>query len=307
MEIHKNTNKQMNDLLNEARHEKPVMNLMEVEGIIARGKYTPAGGGTGFHIGMNNLIVVCGIVVSSFLAYMALKVDKGDLVTSEISAQHKINSAAENNLSNAVLSPAVDQSENIVSAPVTEKKEPAIKSADREMPVQNQNTLLASNKNMVASASESDEEISIPVAAKIPSGEYVITFNYAGQDIRMKLLGDEVSEFSVDGNPISSDQYNDFDDILSEGKNYLIGNTHAAEGASSLNLIRFFDGQLRSDKILTKEVQYHFELTSSLLMINSEVQSDDIFKKYRKLYESKTGKSITEGSVYKFERGARSE
>src|SRR6185436_13933083 len=75
MEIHKNTNRQLNELFNEARHEKPVMDLKEVEKIISDGKFTPASSNKAFRIGINNLIVVSGILVSSFLAYMALKVD----------------------------------------------------------------------------------------------------------------------------------------------------------------------------------------------------------------------------------------
>jgi hypothetical protein len=48
MEIHKTTNKQLNDLFNEARQEKPVMNLKEVDQVIKDGKYTPSGGSRGF-------------------------------------------------------------------------------------------------------------------------------------------------------------------------------------------------------------------------------------------------------------------
>ena len=307
MEIHKNTNKQLNDLLNEARHEKPVMNLKEVENIIAEGKYTPAAGNRGFHIGMNNLIVLCGIVVSSFLAYMALKVDKGDIVNI---AQPKTEMATQTTSTpvNQAQSDLIAQGTVPASQPVVENKsdkKSAAAAAENIRPKQNPATLLASNENIVAPAEE--EHMAAPVASKMPSGEYVITFNYAGQDIRMKLVGDEVSEFFVDGHAVPADQYGDFDDILSEGKNYLIGNTHDAEGSSSLNLIKYFDSQLRADKILDKEVQYKFELSSSQLIVNGEVRSEELFKKYKGLYESKTGKTITDGSVYKFERGARSE
>jgi hypothetical protein len=307
MEIHKNTNKQLNDLLNEARHEKPVMNLKEVENIIAQGKYTPAAGNRGFHIGMNNLIVLCGIVVSSFLAYMALKVDQGDLVNV---------SQPKTEMSGNTVTAPVNQAQTTIENPVkvetpspvvenTIDKKSVSSASDKTRPIQNPATLIASNEKIVAS--EKDEDVAVPVASKMPSGEYVITFNYAGQDIRMKLVGDEVAEFFVDGHAVPADQYGDFDDILSEGKNYLIGNTHDAEGSSSLNLIKYFDGQLRSDKILDKEVQYKFELSSSQLIVNGEVRSEDLFKKYKGLYEAKTGKTITEGSVYKFERGAKSE
>ncbi|MCX6275120.1 MAG: hypothetical protein NTV09_07925 [Bacteroidetes bacterium] len=307
MEIHKNTNKQLNDLLNEARHEKPVMNMKEVEGIINQGKYTPSAASRGFHIGMNNLIVLAGIVVSSFLTYMALKVDKGDLMSAppksntEVAVGTSVNEASKNILSsnNVVGVPA--------ALPLVNNGASAVKTSDRVQPKQNPSTLLASNKNLAATLNESDEDMSAPVAAKMPSGEYDITFNYAGQAIKMKLVGDEVAEFLVDGNVIPAEQYGDFDDILAEGKNYLIGNTHAEEEGSSLNLIKFFDGQLRADKILDKEVRYHFELSSSNLTIDGQPQSNDFFKKYKGLYESKTGKTITEGSVYKFERGAKSE
>lgn len=307
MEIHKNTNKQLNDLLNEARHEKPVMNMKEVEGIINEGKYTPSGAGRGFHIGMNNLIVLAGIVVSSFLTYMALKVDKGDLMSappkanSEMVVAPSVNNTPKNILSSnsVVAEPA--------ALPLANTSNSAAKASDRVQPKQNPSTLLASSKNIAATLKDSDEDMSAPVAAKVPSGEYDITFNYAGQDIKMKLVGDEVAEFVVDGNVIPADQYGDFDDILAEGKNYLIGNTHAESEGSSLNLIKFFDGQLRADKILSNEVRYHFELSSSQLTIDGQPQSKDFFKKYKGLYESKTGKTITEGSVYKFERGAKSE
>lgn len=316
MEIHKNTNKQLNDLLHEARHEKPVMNLKEVEEIISKGKYTPAGSNRGFHIGMNNLIVVCGIVVSSFLAYMALKVDKGDLAANapvvsqsagnELSGQ----SAQEQKLSSSEISatPALSSNENTTST-TQQGQSSTLKTSDRVQPKQNSTTLLASaDKHLVAANDVKPEENSTaPVASVMPSGEYVITFNYDGQDIRMKLVGDEVSEFFVDGHAIPASQYGDYDDILSEGKNYLIGNTHNENGSSSLNLIKYFDSQLRNDKILKDEVQYKFELSSSQLTVNGQVQSNELFNKYKGLYEAKTGKTITDGSSYKFERGAKSE
>jgi hypothetical protein len=305
MEIHKTTNKELNDLFNEARHEKPVMNIKEVDQVIKDGKYTPSGAGHGFHIGMNNLIVVCGIVVSSFLAYMALKVDQGDLgntmnaPTTEVATEAPV----------SVQSNPLQLSESINTAPVTkDKKEPALKASARIQPKQNPATLVASaDNNIVTADNDNDEMIAAPVTAKMPSGEYLITFNYAGQDISMKLIGDEVSEFFVDGHSIPAEQYNDYDDILAEGKNYLIGNTHEEGNSSSLNLIKYFDAQLRADNILDSEVQYKFELSSSQLVVNGAVQSTDVFKKYKGLYESKTGKTITEGSVYKFERGAKSE
>jgi len=305
MEIHKTTNKELNDLFNEARHEKPVMNLKEVGQVITDGKYTPSAASHGFHIGMNNLIVVCGIVVSSFLAYMALKVDQGDL-------GNAVNPATTEQLASespvSVQTNPLQQTEINTAAVTKVKKEPAIKTSDRIQPKQNPATLVASaDNNIVAADNESDEAIVAPVSAMMPSGEYLITFNYAGQDISMKLVGDEVSEFFVDGHSIPAEQYGDFDDILAEGKNYLIGNTHEEGNSSSLNLIKYFDSQLRADNILDSEVQYKFELSSSQLVVNGAVQTNDVFKKYKGLYESKTGKTITEGSVYKFERGAKSE
>lgn len=307
MEIHKTTNKQLNDLFNEARQEKPVMNLKEVDQIIKDGKYTPSAGSHGFHIGMNNLIVVCGIVVSSFLAYMALKVDQGELGTA---VDHQTQQVAEAPVSSQQSAVQLMDSKPAVEAaqPAKSHKEPALKASDRTQPKQNPSTLLASaDKEVIPAEVPTDEAIVAPVASKMPSGEYVITFNYAGQDISMKLVGDEVSEFEVDGHAIPADQYSDYEDILSEGKNYLIGNTHAETGSSSLNLIKYFDSQLRADRILDSEVQYKFELSSSQLVVNGTVQSNELFKKYKGLYESKTGKTITEGSSYKFERGAKSE
>ena len=308
MEIHKTTNKQLNDLFNEARQEKPVMNLKEVDQVIKEGKYTPSAGSRGFHIGMNNLIVVCGIVVSSFLAYMALKVDQGDLgnAIDPVATQQASETAVTHQ-------PAITLNTESVPAtdavnPAANQKEPALKSADRVQPKQNPATLLASADNkVIPSETKTDEIVETPVAAKMPSGEYIITFNYTGQDISMKLVGDEVSEFFVDGHSIPAEQYNDYEDIIAEGKNYLIGNTHSEEGSSSLNLIKYFDAQLRADNILTNEVQYKFELSSSQLVVNDAVQTNEVFKKYKGLYESKTGKTITEGSSYKFERGAKSE
>ena len=311
MEIHNNSNKQLNDLLGEARREKPVMNFNDVEKIISEGKYIPTGGNRGWHIGMNNMIVLCGIVVSSFLAYMALKVDKGDLVNSTSpSVEQKI---VENGTDAGLLaSDSKDaKSDEMVTTPVSsasEQAQPVSKSAERIRPKQNSSTLLASSDNhIVSDPNEAEENVVTPVAAKMPSGEYIITFNYEGQDIRMKLVGDEVSEFFVDGKAISSDQYGDFDDILAEGKNYLVGNIHEEEGSSSLNLIKYFDSELRRDHILDKEVQYEFELSSSQLIVNNVLQPGEIFKKYKGLYEDRTGKVITKGSVYKFERGAKSE
>jgi hypothetical protein len=303
MEVHKNTNKQLSDLLNEARHEKPVMNLKEVESIISQGKYTPAAGNRGFHIGMNNLIVVCGIVVSSFLAYMALKVDSGDMVSStSVPANTGVVSSNQGTSQTALqIQPAP------VTAPAVETAKNTSAAANRTQPQQNPATLSASADNMVVTESESDESMAAPVANKMPSGEYQITFNYAGQDIRMNLEGEEISEFYIDGNPVSESQYGDYEDILAEGKNYLIGNTHAEAGSSSLNLIKYFDSELREDKILADEVRYTFELTSSELIIQGKVQTEDMFKKYKSLYETKTGKTVTSGSVYKFERGAKSE
>jgi|GEM_PF-4095330 len=304
MEIHKNTNKQLNDLLHEARHEKPVMNLKEVENIISEGKYAPAGGSRGFHIGMNNMIVVCGIVVSSFLAYMALKVDSGELTT-PVSTP----SQAEVAMSQPASQPAVVPSVAVpANNTLTETRKPAAKPLDRVQPKQNPATLLASaSENLVATDNGSGAENVEPVVENVPIVEYTITFNYNGQDVSMKLVGDKISEFSVDGHAVTSDQYSDYADILAEGKNYIIGNTHAEKNSSSLNLIKYFDGQLRSDNILNNQVHYLFELTSSQLIVNGNVQPDEIFKKYRGLYESKTGKKVTEGSVYKFERGAKSE
>ena len=308
MEIHKTTNKELNDLFNEARQEKPVMDFKEVDQVIKDGKYTPVGGSSGFHIGMNNLIVICGIVVSSFLAYMALKVDHGDLGMAVDPAATNQNTQAaiiEQDNSSQVSNLNLTQ-ENI--KPAVENKEPVLKASDRVQPKQNPNTLVASAENdVIVAESENDEDVAAPASANMPRGEYLITFNYAGQDVSMKLVGDEVSEFFVDGHAIPAEQYGDFDDILAEGKNYLIGNTHDKGGSSSLNLIKYFDEQLRGDKILDKEVQYKFELSSSQLIVNGGVQTDDLFKKYRGLYESKTGKTITAGSVYKFERGAKSE
>jgi hypothetical protein len=307
MEIHKTTNKELNDLFNEARHEKPVMNLKEVDQVIKDGKYTPAAATHGFHIGMNNLIVVCGIVVSSFLAYMALKVDQGDLGTA-VPATTELTSEAPPLIKADPLQQPDLKNAAAVTLPARSKPEPAIKPSDRVQPKQTPSTLLASSDNeIIAANNENDEDIAAPVSAMMPSGEYLITFNYAGQDISMKLVGDEVSEFSVDGHAIPAEQYGDFDDILAEGKNYLIGNTHEEGNSSSLNLIKYFDAQLRADNILDSEVQYKFELSSSQLVVNGAVQTNDVFKKYKGLYESKTGKTITEGSVYKFERGAKSE
>jgi len=257
---------------------------------------------------MNNLIVICGIVVSSFLAYMALKVDHGDLGMAVDPAATNQNTQAaiiEQDNSSQVSNLNLTQ-ENI--KPAVENKEPVLKASDRVQPKQNPNTLVASAENdVIVAESENDEDVAAPASANMPRGEYLITFNYAGQDVSMKLVGDEVSEFFVDGHAIPAEQYGDFDDILAEGKNYLIGNTHDKGGSSSLNLIKYFDEQLRGDKILDKEVQYKFELSSSQLIVNGGVQTDDLFKKYRGLYESKTGKTITAGSVYKFERGAKSE
>ncbi|MEO8087201.1 MAG: hypothetical protein ABI763_10300 [Bacteroidota bacterium] len=307
MEIHQNTNKQLNDLLTEARHENPVMNVKEVEKIIAEGKYTPAGGSRGFHIGMNNMIVLCGIVVSSFLAYMALKVDNGDMASNVVPVKTEMQSSSVTHPVLSNVQPANDAQVIPAPAPAVENNHQVVIDANKIRPKQDISTLLASNKNLVATPTKTEEHIIEPVAAKMPSGEYVITFNSAGQDIKMRLVGDEISEFSVDGNVVPADQYGDFEDILSEGKNYLIGNTHADEGASSLNLIKYFDGQLRSDKILDKEIQYKFELSSAQLIVNGDIQTAEIFKKYKGLYEAKTGKTITEGSVYKFERGAKSE
>ncbi len=299
MEIHKNTNQKTNELLNEARHEKPVMNLKEVENIISTGSYTSAATNSGFHIGLNNLIVICGITISSFLAYMALKVDKGDLMISPATSTIKQTAS--------VVSKPVANS--VVLAAADNAKQSTVKQAERIRPKQNTSTLLASaDKNLVATENTPvKESIVEPVANKMPSGEYVITFNYAGQDVRMKLVGDDVEEFAVDGKVIPADQYGDFDDIIADGKDYLMGNAHADEGSTSLNLIKYFDSQLRADQILGNEVQYKFELTSNSFSINGNVQSDDMFKKYRDLYQAKTGKTITEGSVYKFERGAKSE
>lgn len=304
MEIHKNTNKQLNDLFTEARHEKPVMNLKEVENIISEGKYSPAPGSRGFHIGMNNLIVVCGIVVSSFLAYMALKVDSGDL---NVQAPSTVNSEAAQAPAAEQTTAAQPNPKIIPAAAQADRSGNQKKSSDRVQPKQDASTLLASTDKIVAGDNAAVEEIVEPVAAKAPITEWVVTFNYEGQDVRMKMIGEEISEFAVDGVTISADQYGDFDDILREGKNYLIGNTHADAGSSSLNLIKYFDGQLRADKILDNEVQYQFELNSSQLLVNGNAQSDEMFNKYKGLYEAKTGKRITKGSVYKFDRGAKSE
>src|SRR5437763_816994 len=78
MKVYKNdsiTPEKMNELLKEAQQEKPVMNLKEVENIIATKQYTPTFIKP-FRIGINTIIVGSGIIVSSFLAYMTLKVDK---------------------------------------------------------------------------------------------------------------------------------------------------------------------------------------------------------------------------------------
>jgi hypothetical protein len=77
------------------------------------------------------------------------------------------------------------------------------------------------------------------------------------------MLGEQVEELSVDGNTISENQYADYDDILAEGKNYLIGNSRSHPKRAAVNLINFFDAQLRADHILAAETHYHFELSSN--------------------------------------------
>src|SRR6187549_1294585 len=118
MEIHKTTNKELNDLFNEARQEKPVMDFKEVDQVIKDGKYTPSAGSRGFHIGMNNLIVVAGIVVSSFLAYMALKVDRGELATvNATSAPEQVAGASAPEQMNNIQQSGQQQSQGMTSSP----------------------------------------------------------------------------------------------------------------------------------------------------------------------------------------------
>jgi hypothetical protein len=298
MNLH-SSNQRIDELMHEARNEKPLLPLTEVESIIGTSSISPAVTVKGLHVGLNSLIVITGIVVSSFLAYMALKVDNVHVQTPVATVIPDVSTQTASDIVNTkVQLPA----KNIIASVTTVT--PKLKREDFVRPKQNPENLTASTNTVVTRDENVESEpasIAVPSKKKILSGQFMITFYYNDQKVEMKVAGDDIAELAVDQKVIPETSYSDYDDVIAEGRNYLMGD-HSKE-VNTLQLISFFDSQLHSDKILNGDSHYAFELSSSELLINKTSQSYDVFRKYKKLYESKTGKEITEGSTYRYEKG----
>jgi hypothetical protein len=326
MKIHTNQQHRTDELLKEASEGKPLMGLEEVEQIVNAGRYTSAAGFKGIHIGINTVIVTSGIIVSSFLAYMALKVDKRNAQDDKFKIENTISQITENKL------PVADAKQ---VEPITSNVSAMVsKNEKHEL---NQDNLLASSNNKIiakkkkeifnnsgklsessrgekksqisTTASNSGNSGSAAIAAsssnrKMLKGEVKISFPYNDQEVMMKLVGDDISELYIDDRLVAREKYDDYSEMISEGRNFLAGHGKEAE-RNSLDLIQYFDSQLLQDKLIAINAAYTFELSSSHLLINKSAQSNESFTKYKKLYETKTGKEITVGSVYKFEKGQK--
>jgi hypothetical protein len=333
MEIHNNTNPRLDELFREARNEKPVMSMDEAEKIISSGNYTPAATPRGALIGMNNLIVVSGIIVSSFLAFMVLKVDRQDDYARFVPRVDKTVQSADV----AKAQPAAEQLNNteVAGASQNNSSEPeqnlnvaSLLSQPKDKPA---NHFIASSSNVISTPSavapaKSEEAIAsmkpadadvLPgemnakaVAEAAPNSELKVDYNNEdGDKVHLVLRGNEVSELSIADKKISPSDYNKYRKDIEMGRNILTGKSAEVnvndDDANSLKLVNFFDKELRNDNILTDEVNYIFELSSTRLLIGGKKQSKDVFKKYLHLYEAKTGNKIVETSVYKFEKGAK--
>jgi len=324
MKIYTNHHHRTDELLKEASVGKPVMNLDEVEQIVNAGRYTSAVGFKGIHIGINTVIVTSGIIVSSFLAYMALKVDKQSTQSGKFKIENTVPLTAENH-SPVTETKQVEPVKNNTLVVVSKNEHSGLAHSNNNLLASSNNKIivsknketptnssqltepLASNIKVSAETNSSSNGASSPVSLnkKMLSGELKISFVYNDQEVEMKLIGDNVSQLSIDGRIIDREKFDDYSDMISEGENYLAGK-HGKEAKNSLDLIQYFDSQLQQDKLIATDAPYTFELNSSQLLINKSAQSNEAFTKYKKLYETKTGKIVTDGSVYRFERGAKS-
>jgi hypothetical protein len=330
MKIHSNSFQLMDELLKEARHENPLFNSKEVENMIQNGRAVVAEAPKSFihRIGVRTLMLTMGVLIVSLIAFTAIKLNKKDVAspdnTGTINRDISTPAVATKPMANALANnPDVTGNKTVSEvAPATgiNKLNPSLenkKSVGKTSPKSESN--LNANISSVK-ISESMHMVSRKGSAandgtdkKEMTKEVAISFNYNDQKVRMKFLGEELNELSIDDQTVTAEKFNEHAILISEAKKLVRhkDDSHQTkqrttdEESSNLNLVQFFNSQLHADNIVAEGMPYSFELTANQLLINNAALSAGQFQKYKKLYETKTGKMLTAGSEYAFEKGGK--
>jgi len=319
----------MDELLKEARHENPLLNSKEVENVIRNGRSASPESSRGFihHIGARTLMVTIGVLIVSLIAYTVMKPGKKEMTGNEAIENSNNNVSALKNMPTVATQPIADATVSNNTAKIVPEAIPADKinkanpatenkkSVEKKSPESNLSASISSVKisesfNMV---SEKGNAVSDGTDKKAMSKKVKISFDYNGEKVRMKFSGDDLKELSLDNQPVAAEKFDEYNLLISEARKLVhqkagssrSGKKTIDDESSNLNLVQFFNTQLHNDQIVSDGTPYSFELTASQLLINKSAQSAEQFQKYKKLYETKTGKMLTAGSEYAFEKSGK--
>jgi hypothetical protein len=277
METYKEENKRMDEMFRKAREEKPLLNLDEVKNVLpANQPLIPHG--KGLHFSISHVIIVSGIVISSGLAYMTIKKDKTDTAPkTENTIQLPVETSKENSLSNKISTPS--------STPATPLNN-AIASTDKKLispPVVDRHKKVALNEEYT------------------PSEKFTTTTNITrdGKEFKVTIVGaSKVVDIVINGVSIAPEEFGQYSEIVEIAKG--AAEARIKEEGDKKFLMNFFDKKLRTDKMLSDENHYIFQLTDKELLIDGTAQSDAMFEKYSRFFKEQTGKEVAKGDQYQF-------
>jgi hypothetical protein len=279
METSKEDQGHLDELFNKARQEKPLVSYNEVKSILPlAGLPAIHSAGKGFHFSISSIVVGTGILVSSILSYMVLKVDRHDASAKKEVAQQVTPVAPSNHIETT--------KSNEVAAPVQQS-------------TQKQNLLTSTDKKLIA-LPENEYKKVVLNEENAPGQKITATYSLKQNDKEYNIImeGTDVISIEVDGIKVSSEEYSQHAEAIAIAKNFAEDNIK--EQNVKQYLMNMVDKNLRADKLPADENHYVFLLTSSKLYIDGVPQDEKAFTRYSQLYKEQTGKELAGDNEYEF-------
>lgn len=293
----------LNELLGKASRQQPVMDMQEVRSVLASGTYVSQSVKPRLNFGLNTLlyaVLITSVSLASYIWYLEHK-GNGYATTVKSSSLYEefasLNKDVAEPKTAALILP--DNFGTVVTSPST----PVEIKAKPKPVVASKN-----NSNVVAMAADHSNS-----SKRIETEDFKVLFNKNNERVIIKFRETSLQEVNVDGKAISQDEYSAYNDLIIQALEMARKKQSNKDANMSVEekeynkrnaaLIETIETELFTDALVTDTNHYEFMMSNNKLFINGKVQSDDMFRKYKLLYEEKIGTSFASNAIYKFKRG----
>jgi hypothetical protein len=275
----------IDDLFERARNAEPVISVSEATRLIS------AGGATGNNFTGNrskNLLkglMAAGIISLLFVSYLLYRKEPAQISrTATVPAPEKI---------------SISKPEPVIENP----EEKTIEKTDTKSGEESTAVPPEEEKKVTARTTTAPEHARLQTA-----GDATVTFSYHEKNIKMVLSYDEVKELTIDGHTIEQTEYPAYADMIASGKTIEKTTRKQQEDNDGLSgaqrdqnkqneiILNSLVKMLNGDGLVKDNQPFDFRLQWNKMTLNDQEQPDDVYRRYKALYEEASGKTLNEKS-----------